>query len=121
MQNKPFKMSVDLTAVTTTNILNPGTITGGVGMGAGNLRIIVTQVRATNRDATARTVSLWVGATGANAAGTAAFGMQGKSIPPNDSVSWYGRKALEVTDFVVGGASVASQVTLEIEGEIGVA
>jgi len=114
-------MSVDLSATLTTNLLNPGTITGGVGMGSGNLRIIVTQVRATNRDSVPRTYSLWVGATGANAAGTAAFGAQAKSVPANDSVTWYGRKALDVADFLVGGASVAAQITLEVEGEIGVA
>jgi hypothetical protein len=121
MQNRPFKMSVDLTTVMTTNLLNPGTTTGGVGTGGPyNQRIIITHARVINRDVAPRTFSFWIGATGANAAGTAFMG-QGKNVPINDSVDWYGRKPLDVADFLVGGASANTALTLELEGEIGLA
>lgn len=119
MQNRPFKFSVELTATLTTNLLNPGTITGGVNMGSGDVRIILTHLRVINRTATPRTFSFWIGATGANAAGTEFMG-QGKNVAANDSVDWYGRKPLEPADFLVGGASVVSALTLEGEGEIGI-
>ena len=119
MQNAPFKFSVDLSTTLTTNILNPGTITGGVNMGSGNLRLILTHLRVVNRTAGAVTFSFWIGATGANAAGTAFMG-QAKSVPANDYVDWYGRKPLLVADFLVGGASALTSLTLEGEGELGV-
>lgn len=123
MQNKPFRFGpVALTTTLTTNILNPPTLTGGVGaaQAGSNTRIILTHIRVVNKTGSAATFSLWLGATGANAAGTEVIGTA-KSVAANDSFDWYGRLPVEVADFLVGGAGTATALTIEGEGEIGVA
>ena len=123
MQNKSVRFGpVALSNVLTTNILNPGTTTGGVGMPAssGNLYFIVKHARIVNKTGAAVTCSFWLGATGANAAGTEVIG-QGLSVPANSYIDWYGILRLDVADFLVGGASAATSLSIELEGEVGVA
>lgn len=112
---------VALTTTLTTNVLNPGTTTGGTGMPATstNLYFVIYHIRISNKTASAATFSLWIGATGANAAGTEFMGT-GKSVPANDYIDWYGRLTLDVADFLVGGSGTETALTFEAEGEIGV-
>jgi hypothetical protein len=120
-QNKQVHFGpVALTTTLTTNLLNPGTTTGGVGMPAtsGNLYFIVRHIRIVNKTGTAQTFSLWLGATGANAAGTEVIG-NGYPVPANSAVDWYGMLTMDVADFLVGGAGNNTALTLEGEGEIG--
>ena len=120
MQNRPFRLGpVALSNTLTTNILNPGTVTGGVGVGTPNTFIILTHIRIVNKTAGAVTFSLWLGATGGNAAGTEFIGTA-ISIAANDAFDWYGRVLLKTTDFLVGGASAATSLTIQAEGEIGI-
>jgi len=119
--NKTFRFGpIALTDVMTTDLLNPGTITGGVNSGTGGLYIILKHIRIVNKAASAVTCSFWLGATGANAAGTEVIG-QGLSVPANSYIDWYGLMRLDATDFLVGGASAANSLSIEGEGEIGVA
>jgi hypothetical protein len=121
LQSKPFRFGpVALTNTLTTNILNPGTTTGGVNCTAApndKLSLIITHIRVVNKTGSAATVSLWVGGTGGNVAGTE-FGWQAKSVPANDSIDWYGRLNLAQADFLVGGAGTATALSIEGEGEI---
>lgn len=120
-QNKSFRFGpVALTNTLTTNILNPGTLTGGVNMGSGNVYLLIKHIRIVNKTAGAVTCSFWLGATGANAAGTEIIG-QGLSVAANSYVDWFGLLRLDVADFLVGGASAATSLSIEGEGEIGVA
>lgn len=132
--SKPFRFGpVALSTTTTTNILNPGTTTGGVASTAApydKLRIVLTHVRVGNKTAGAVACATWIGATGANAAGTEAIFVgaasagaltQGVSVPANSYVDWYGMLPLDTTDFLVGGAAAATSLTIEGEGMIGVA
>lgn len=123
-QNKPFRFGpIALTTVLTTNILNPGTTTGGVNSTAspyGNLFILLKHIRIVNKNAGAVTVSLWLGATGANAAGSE-FSFQAYSIPANSFVEWFGLMRLDVADFLVGGSNTTTALSIEGEGEIGIA
>jgi hypothetical protein len=66
------------------------------------------------------TFSLYIGATGANAAGTEFMGTA-TSVPANSYIDWYGAVPLDIADFLVGGASAATSLTIQGEGEIGVA
>jgi len=122
--NKKFRFGpLALTTTMTTNILNPGTTTGGVNSTSSpfdKLMITLKHIRILNKTGSAATFSLWLGATGANAAGTEVIGT-GKSVPANDAVDWYGELPLFTTDFLVGGAGTATALTIEGEGEIGVA
>lgn len=118
--NKTFRFGpVALSATLTTNILNPPTATGGVNGGSSAQYIILRHIRIVNKTAGAVTCSFWLGATGANAAGTEVIG-QGLSIAANSFVDWYGMLRLDAADFLVGGASAGTSLSIEGEGEIGV-
>jgi hypothetical protein len=112
---------VALSNTLTTNILNPGTTTGGVGMPATstNCYFVLRHIRLVNKTAGAVTVTLYIGATGANTAGTEFLGTA-LSIAANSALDWYGLLTLDVADFLVGGASAATSITFEAEGEIGI-
>ena len=112
---------VPLSATLTTNILNPGTTTGGVGMpsNSGNLYFLIRHIRIVNKTAGAVTCSFWIGATGANAAGTEFLG-NALSVAANSYIDWYGQVRLDTSDFLVGGASAGTSLTFEAEGEVGV-
>jgi hypothetical protein len=112
---------VALSNTLTTNILNPGTTTGGVGMPATstNCYFVLRHIRLVNKTAGAVTVTMYIGATGANTAGTEFLGTA-LSIAANSALDWYGLLTLDVADFLVGGASAATSITFEAEGEIGI-
>ncbi len=128
--NKAFRFGpVALTTTTTTNILNPPTLTGGVGAPGTNTFVILRHIRITNKKTSAVQVALWLGLTGANTAGTEfAFGgiasagalTDGVSIPAQSYVDWYGYARVDVADFLVGGSDTATAATISGEGEIGI-
>ena len=113
---------VALTNTLTTNIFNPPTTTGGVGVEAdvSSTYAIIRHIRIVNKTGSPATVSLWLGATGGNVAGTE-FAFQGTSVPANSYVDWYGALRVTSSDFIVGGSGTAAALTFNAEGEIGVA
>ena len=118
---KPFRFGpIALTNALTTNLLNPGAASGGVNAGTPNLFILLRHIRVVNKTAGAVTFSLWLGGTGGNVAGTEVIG-QAKSVAANSYEDWYGALRLDVADFLVGGASANPSLSIEGEGEIGVA
>ena len=119
--NKAFRFGpVALTTTTTTNILNPPAASGGVNAGSAAQYIILKHIRVVNKTSSAATFSLWLGSTGANTAGTEVIGI-GLSVAANSAYDWYGMMRLDSTDFLVGGASANTTLTIQGEGEIGVA
>ena len=123
MQSRPFSVVVGLTATLTTNILNPGTTTGGVNSTAApydKLRILVRQLRIANTTVGALAVTLYRGATGANAAGTEL--VKAKVVPANDYIDlWYQPWLnFDVAHFLVGGQTSGStnDLNIQINGEI---
>lgn len=123
MQQKPFRFGPLALTNAAANILNPGTTTGGVNATASpyvNERIILTHIRIVNKTGGAVTFSLYVGATGGSAAGTEFMGTA-TSVPAASYVDWYGRLPLDVADFLTGLASANTSLTIEGEGEIGIA
>jgi hypothetical protein len=119
--NKTFRFGpIALTTVLTTNLLNPPAASGGVNAGASPQYIVLKHLRITNKTTSAASFSMWLGATGANAAGTEVIG-QGQIVAANTSYDWYGLLRLDVADFLVGGASTANALSISGEGEIGVA
>lgn len=119
--NKVFRFGpVALSNTLTTNILNPATATGGTNAGSSSQYIVLKHIRIVNKTAGAVTCSFWLGATGANTAGTEVIG-QGLSVAANSFIDWYGLLRLDAADFLVGGASAATSLSIEGEGEVGVA
>lgn len=118
--NKVFRFGpIALTNTLTTNLLNPATASGGVNAGSSAQYIILKHIRIVNKTAGAVTFSLWLGATGANAAGTEVIG-QALSVAANSAFDWYGLLRLDAADFLVGGASANTSLSIEGEGEVGV-
>lgn len=110
---------VALTNTLTTNILN-GAITslaGPVGFTATQPVIRLNRIRIVNKAASAVTFTLYKGATGANAAGTELVGTA-LSIAANTGQDFYGPWYFTSSDFLVGGASANTSLTIEGTGEI---
>lgn len=121
MQCKPFNLGpVALTNTLTTNILNPKTLTGGVGVSDTKTFIVLRHIRILNKTGSAATFTLYKGATGGNAAGTEVVGVA-QTVPANSSYDWYGYMYFTTADFLVGGASGNTTLTLQAEGETGIA
>jgi len=119
--NKIFRFGpVAMSNTLTTNILNPATASGGVNAGSSAQYIVLRHIRIVNKTAGAVTFSLWLGATGANTAGTEVIGTA-LSVAANSSYDWYGVMRLDAADFLVGGASAATSLSIQGEGEVGVA
>lgn len=119
--NKTFRFGpIALTAALNNNLLNPPAAAGGVNAGASPQYIVLKHLRIVNKSASAVAFSMWLGATGANAAGTEVIG-QGQVIAANSSYDWYGLLRIDAADFLVGGASAANALSVSGEGEIGVA
>lgn len=95
-----------LTTTLTTNVYNQSSAL---------IYDIIRHIHITNKTASAATFSLWLGATGANAAGTELF--VGVSVAPNSSFDWYGAMKMTSTDFLVGGSNTTTALTITIMGE----
>lgn len=119
-QNRALRVGpVALTTTLTTNILNPAAAGSGTGYTPTASYIIITHLRVVNKTANSATFSLWIGATGANAAGTEWY--NAITVPANSDFDRYMRTRLDAADFLVGGAGTATALTLELDGEVGLA
>lgn len=76
---------------------------------------IVRHIHIVNKTATTVTFRLFLGATGANAAGTELF--YDHSIVAYSEFDYYCALKLTSTTFLVGGASAATSLSITIEGE----
>lgn len=120
--NKAFRFGpVAMSNTLTTNILNPNvtSLAGPVGFTMSQPYIILRHIRIVNKTAGPVTFSLYLGATGATAAGTEVIGTA-LSVAANSAYDWYGQLRIDAADFLVGGASAATSLTIQGEGEIGV-
>jgi hypothetical protein len=101
----------------TTNIYSPGTITGNAGLAAATPFAVMRHIHVFNKNATAITFRLQVGATGAAAAGTEIFYDQ--SVAGNTGFDWYGAiRFIGGTTFLTGAAST-TLVNITAWGELG--
>ena len=112
---------IALTTAYTLNLINCGitALTGTTGYTQTQPYLIIRHIRIVNTSATATSFRLYVGATAANAAGTEFMGYN-TVVPGNSYIDWYGSLRLDSTDYLVGGAAIAT-LTLQAEGEIGIA
>lgn len=123
--NKTIRIGpIALSTTMTSNLVNPPVLSGGTmpagGTSNSDTYLIIRHIRISNRTAVAATFSLWLGATGGNVAGTEVIGT-GQSVPANSYLDWYGMLRIDTDDFLVGGAGTTNALTIEGEGEIGIA
>jgi len=77
---------------------------------------VIRHIHIANDDSSARTFSIYLGATGAEAAGTALF--EDVSVAVGGYFDWYGALRLTTSsDFLVGIASDASSLVVTLMGE----
>lgn len=76
---------------------------------------VIKQINVANKTGGAATFSLWLGATGANAAGTELF--SAVNVPANTTSTFYMNLKMLSTDFLVGGASAGATLTITGMGE----
>lgn len=118
--NKTIRFGpVALTTTLTTNIINCNvtSLAGPIGFTMTQPFLILNHVRIVNKTTSAASVSLWLGATGANAAGTEI--LNGYSVPANSYIELGDILRMDVADFLVGGAGTATALTFLAEGTIG--
>ena len=120
--NKVVRLGPVAVANAVGNLFNPPTLTGGVNPPATSTSsyLILRHIRIVNKTAGAVTFSGYIGATGGSAAGTEFLGTA-LSIAANSAYDWYGMVRLDIADFLTGVACAATILTIEAEGEIGVA
>lgn len=75
----------------------------------------IEHVHFVNTSSSDVSVSLWIGASSSNIAGTEWF--NGLVIPAHGVYDWYGFLKVTFDDFIVGGASVANVITITADGE----
>lgn len=111
---------VAMSATLTTNIVNctVTSLAGPVGFTMTQPYLIWRHIRIVNKTAGAVTFTLYLGLTGANTAGTEVIGTA-LSVAANSAFDWYGLLRMDAADFLVGGASAATSLTIQGEGEIG--
>ena len=97
-QNKIIRTGpVALTSTLTTNILNPPTVSGGVGLAGTNSAtyLIIRHIRIVNVTGTLATFTLAVGATGATPSVSNSVVGFGTSVAANSFIDWYGQLRLK--------------------------
>ncbi len=95
-----------LTVTMTTNIYVPASAL---------IYDVIRHLHISNKTAAAAKFSLWLGATGGNAAGTELF--TGYSVAANSSFDYYCAMKVTSADFLVGGSDTATALSIVVEGE----
>ena len=97
---------IALTTTLTTNVYVPASAL---------IYDIIRHIHIANKTASQATFSLWLGATGGNAAGTELF--IGYAVPANSTYDYYCMLKVTSADFLVGGSNTATALSIVIEGE----
>lgn len=97
---------VAMSATMTTNIFNASDSA---------IYSVVRHIHIVNKAVATVSFSLWLGATGGNAAGTELF--TGHSVAPGSEFDHYCNLKMTSADFLVGGASAATSLTVVVTGE----
>jgi hypothetical protein len=79
------------------------------------MRDRIKHIHVVNKTANGATFDLYLGATGATAAGTELF--KSKLVAGSDTYDWYGDLPLESTEYLVGLASALTTLVITVEFE----
>ena len=122
MQNTPFRAGPLALTNSVANLLNPGTTTGGVnctGAPFDKLYLILKEIYVCDKGGSGGTFNLYIGATGASAAGTEIA--KSVAVSANGTVPLYfPNMRISQADFVTGSANANTTLTITFVGEIGV-
>lgn len=120
--NKKFRFGPVAITNAVTNLLNPPTATGGTNGGSSAQVIYLKHIRVVNKTNAVHNFTLYIGATGASAAGTEFCGVS-QTVAANSSYDYYASGdgvRLDSADFLTGVADANTSLVISGEGEIGV-
>jgi hypothetical protein len=118
--NKNIRFGPVALGAAAANVINPGTTTGGVGLGAPqNLFAIIKHIRVVNKTGAPVNVTAYIGITGGSAAGTE-FLWNATPVPANSFLEAFPQTPLEVADFLTALAGAITSLTIEGTVELGV-
>ncbi len=123
MQCMPFRAGPLALTNSAANILNPGTTTGGVnctGAPWDKLFILIKSIYVVDKGGAGGTFTLFVGATGASAAGTEIAKTMSVATNSYVRLDFPGGLRLNQADFLVGLASASTLLSITVVGEIGI-
>jgi hypothetical protein len=93
----------------------------GIGFAASQPYAVMKHIHLTNTLTTsAVNVTLYKGATVSSVSGTQ-FQFSSVSIPAQSYLDWYGQHRFDSADYMTGYASLPNAVTINMDGEIGLA
>lgn len=118
--NKKFRFGpLPLTTTLTTDLLSPPAATGGVNAGSSPMYIVLRRLTVLNTGSSTKTFSIWLGGSSTNTGGKEVIG-SGTPVTGGNPYNWAGEMRIDFGEYLVGGAN-ATGLTIEGEGEIGVA
>lgn len=122
-QNRSLNFAAVFVSNTAANLYNCTftTVTGGVGNPQVQPYTLLRHIRITNNSTSAATLTLYKSTTGDHTAGKE-FAFAGASCPANGAIDWYAGgpgARFDSADYLVGSASAASALTINLEGEVG--
>lgn len=82
---------------------------------ASTIYTVIRHIHIANVTTAAVTFTLYVGGTGGSTGGTELF--KGVSVPANSYIDYYPMQKMTSADFLTGLASVATSLTIVVEGE----
>ncbi len=85
---------------------------------AATIYTMINHIHLVNKDAVARTFSLYVGATGGSAGGTELY--KDRSLAAGEALDYYCEMRMDSADFLTGVASAANAIVITVEGEQGI-
>lgn len=122
MQNTPFRAGPIALTDTVANLLNPGTTTGGTNCTSApfdKLYLLIKEILVADKGGAGGTFTLYIGATGASAAGTEIA--KTMAVATNSQTAIYlPNLRLSQADFLTGKAAANTTLTITVVGEIGV-
>lgn len=123
MQNTKFRCGPIALTNAVANLLNPGTTTGGVNCTAApwdKLYLVIYSITVSDKGGAGGTFDLYIGATGASAAGTEIAKTRTVTTNTDTQIVFPGGRRLSQADFLTGKAASNTTLTITIDGEIGV-
>jgi len=108
MTTKRLAGPVALSTTLTTNVYQGG---GGSAL----IKDVVRHIHVVNKTGSTAKLTLFLGATAANAAGTELFYQ--KAIAAYDTFDYYCALRMLSTDYLVGGSDTAAALTITVEGD----
>ena len=116
MSDKPFRFGPVAMGIAGADVVKgPVQAAAGTGVPAQDIYLLIRHIHIVNKTSSSATFSLWLGASGAGAAGTEVIG-QGLTVRARWVYDWYGMMRMEAADYLVGISDTTTALVIQGEG-----